>query len=117
MVLRRTPHTVILKRPTVTRDADNNVATRDYDTPALTAAVECLFQTRGGAVSVGDEGNIVPFDAVLYTHETDIEVNDRIEVALDLYTGNFLVTAVEPKGRMQGTLSHVEVLLQKDGVR
>lgn len=117
MLLRRTPHTVTLKRPDVIRDADNNVATRDYDNPTQTSTVECLFQTRGGAVSVGDEGNIVPFDAVLYTHETDIEVNDRIEVALDFYTGNFLVTAVDPKARLRGTISHVEVLLQKDGVR
>ncbi len=117
MVFRRTPHTVTLKSPTVTRDADNNVATRDYDTPAKTLTVACLFQTRGGEVSVGDEGQIVPFDAILYTKETDIAVNDRIEVALDIHTGNFLVVGVHPKGRLQGELDHVEVSLQKDGVR
>lgn len=117
MVLLRTPHSVTLKRPAIARDADSNVATLDYASPTKTATVRCLFQTRGGQVSVGDEGAIVPFDAVIYTIEQDIEVSDRIEVALSFYTGDFLVTAVVPKGRIGGTYSHTEVLLQKDGKR
>ena len=117
MILRRTPHTVTLKRPAVSRDADNNVATLDYASPSLTRSAEGMFQTRGGEVSVGDEGQIVPFDAVFYSLETDFEVNDRVEVALDFFTGNFRVTAVSPKGRMNGDFSHTEVFLQKDGVR
>ena len=117
MFAQRTPHTVQLKRPTVTRDAATNVATRDYDTPVKEKDVACLFQTRGGQVSVGAEGNIVPFDAILYTLDTDIEVNDRIEVALDFHTGNFLVTASVPKARHRGTFHHMEILLQKDGTR
>lgn len=116
-LLRRTPHVVILKRPAVSRDADNNVATRDYDNPIRTAQVKCLFQSRGGEVSIGDEGNIVPFDAKLYTLDKNMEVNDRVEVNLSFYTGNFLVTAVVPKGCIRGGYSHNEVLLQKDGVR
>jgi len=116
-MLRRTPHVVTLKRPAVVRDTDNNVATRDYDHPTKTVSIRCLFQTRGGEVSVGDEGQIVPFDSMLYTIEKDVEVNDRIEVALSFYTGNFLVVAVEPKGRVGGIYSHNQVSLQKDGVR
>jgi len=116
-MLRRTPHVVTLKRPAVVRDTDNNVASRDYNNPSKTVTIRCLFQTRGGEVSVGDEGQIVPFDSMLYTIEKDIEVNDRIEVALSFYTGNFLVVAVEPKGRVGGAYSHNQVSLQKDGVR
>lgn len=116
-LLKRTPHSVTLKRPTVSRDADNNVASRDYASPAETRVIKGLFQTRGGEVAVGDEGNIVPFDAVFYTLETDVETNDRIEVAVSFYTGNFLVVGVEPKGRMNGEFSHNQVSLQKDGVR
>lgn len=116
-ILRRTPHSVTLKRPNVTRDTDNNVATRDYDNPILTKTVRCLFQTRGGEVSIGDEGNIVPFDAVFYTLDKDIQPNDRIEVDLSFHTGNFLVTAVVPKARQIGIYSHNEIILQKDGVR
>ncbi len=116
-LLRRTPHVVILKRPAISRDTDNNVATRDYDSPTRTAQVKCLFQSRGGEVSIGDEGNIIPFDAKLYTLDKNVEVNDRIEVTLSFYTGNFLVTAVVPKGLLHGGYSHNEVLLQKDGVR
>ena len=115
--MRMTPHLLTLKRPGTTRDADNNVATRDYDNPVYTASVRCLFQSRGGEVSIGDEGNIIPFDAKMYTIDKNIQVNDRVEVSLSFYTGNFLVTAVVPKGRIRGGYSHNEVFLQKDGVR
>lgn len=116
-LLRRQPHTVRLKRPAVTRDADNNVGTLDYASPTRNVLVKCLFQTRGGTIVSTDEGGLIPFDAMLYTGETNIEVNDRVEVAISFFTGNFKVVGVQPKGKLRGRYTHNEVVLQKDGVR
>ncbi len=110
------PHTATVKRPDVTRDADSNVATRDYAAPASETVVPCLFQTRGGALSQDEEGNTFTYDAILYITDeaADVQPDDLIEVTgVVAASDKFRATGREPKADLDGVFSHYEIPLTR----
>lgn len=115
--LRRTPHTVSIVKPTEESDADTNVGKYDYDNPVSTRDVAGLLQLTGGVVTVGSEGQVDNYNAIFYTHDTVVEPNDRMVVALSWLTADFLVLAVQPKTKLRGTFDHTEVILKRDAKR
>jgi hypothetical protein len=116
-VLRRTPHSVVLTRPRVDRDSGTNATKLNYASPTLTKTVKGMFQSRGGELSISEEGLAQPFDAVFFTNDSDVKQNDRLEVALAFYTGNFIVVVAEPKVALSGRFDHTETFLRKDATR
>ncbi len=110
------PHVVTVERPDVSRDADTNVANRDYDTPASVFTVECMFQTRTGDQSQDEDGNNFTYDAVLFITDeaTNVQPDDLITVAgVAGTTDKFRAIGREPKGGVDGEFSHYEIPLTR----
>lgn len=108
-----TPHTVTLKRPARPRAAATNSTTLDYSNPSVNKSITGMFQSRGGIKAISGEGEAIPFDAMFFTLETDVQADDLFEVALTWAAGNYIVASVEPKPDLDGIFDHTEVFLQK----
>jgi len=109
-----TPHSVTLKRPARTRDTATNATELNYGAPTKTATTRGLLQSRGGIKAISGEGESIPFDAMFFTLEVDVQVDDLLEVSLPFVVGKFVVLAVEPKPDLDGNFDHTEVLLKKE---
>lgn len=109
-----TPHSVTLKRGAVSRDADNNAASRDFTFPSLTKTVKGLFQVRTGDVSQDGEGRNFSLDGIFYTLDKDIQLDDLLEVSLPGITDKFRVADRDPKFDINGLFSHMEIPLERD---
>lgn len=109
------PHTVSVRRPIATRDADSNAATEDVS-GATPRSVSCMFQRRSGAVSVNPVGNEYTFDGILYVVDVDadLQILDRIDVDLPGLEATFNVSDVEPKYDGRGNFSHFEIPLSRN---
>lgn len=116
-VFTREPHTVQVIKPTPDRDSATGATKLDYDTPISDRQVKGFISTRGGTMSTGDEGQSIGFDAVFFTKDTTIGVNDLAVLALGWLDGKFLVVGTEPKADLEGDFDHNEVLLAKDNRR
>ena len=115
--LQRTPHTIRIVRPTRNRDSDTGVSSLDYASPVSDRQVTGFLSTSGGTVTRGAEGEVIGFDAVWFSNESDFEVADQAVVAIPGLSGNFLVIGTEPKYDLDGDFDHNEVLLSKDNKR
>lgn len=116
-VFDREPHTIQVIKPTPDRDSATGATKLDYDTPISDRQVKGFLSTRGGTMTTGDEGQLIPFDAVFFTKDTVIGVNDQAVVALGWLDGNFIVVGTEPKAGLDGDFDHNEVVLAKDNRR
>ena len=111
-------HTVQVIKPKRDRDADDGSSSLDYTvSPVSDRQVVGFLSTSGGTVDRGSEGEVIGFDAVWFTRDTGMEVDDQVIVSLEGLAGNFLVTGVEPKYELDGDFDHAEVLLSKDNTR
>ena len=109
----RTPHTVLVERPSVTQDA-GNVSTKDYSNPASSSNVKCMFQTRAGTSTELEAGKYYTYDGVLFVRKSsvDIQVDDRVTVSLEGTNAKFLVVAPpEAKYSVKGKFNHYEIAL------
>ena len=116
-VFDREVHTVSVVKPTRSRSASTGKSSIDYDTPVSTRDVVGFLSTSGGTVDRGGEGEVIGFDAIWFTKDTTIEVDDQVVVDLEGLSDNFLVTGTEPKYDIDGDFDHNEVLLSKDNKR
>ena len=117
-VFDRDVHTVQVIKPKRSRDTATGASSLDYTTsPVSDRQVVGFLSTSGGTVDRGAEGEVIGFDAVWFTKDTGMEVDDQVIVSLEGLAGNFLVTGVEPKYDSDGDFDHAEVLLSKDNKR
>jgi hypothetical protein len=117
MVPFRTPFSVKQLRPLVVLDTEgSNATTLDYSEAKATVKrdVKCFFQMQSGKAFQQKEGNLFTFDALMWTHESDIKVNDKIEFVSAQLTSNFIVAGVEVKYNIDGKFNHVKVTLTRE---
>ena len=115
---RREVHTASVVKPTPGRDADTGATKLDYTTPISTRTLKGFLSTRGGSMSVGDEGLSIAFDAVFFVKDTTIAENDAVTFSVPALSEKFVVVATEPKYRLRrGSFDHNEVVLRKDNRR
>ena len=116
-VFDREVHTVQVVKPTPDRDSGTGATKLDYATPISDRQVKGFVSTRGGTMSTGDEGQLIPFDAVFFTKDTVIAVNDLVVLSFSWLSANFIVVGTEPKADIDGEFDHNEVILAKDNRR
>lgn len=107
-----TPHTVIVRRPAVTRNAGTNATEQDYDEPKKVGAVIGFMVLQDGRNTQTADGMIVPQDAIWYMHRQtiELELNDSIDFNGTVY----LVHAINDRYDLAGKFSHHEVALTKE---
>lgn len=108
------PHTLNLKRPTLSRNSDSNALEQDYASPAVDRDLVCMFQTRGGEVAQDEEGEFFPLDAIVYTTDTDLKIDDLLTVILTGTSDKFRVAGIEPKYDVDGEFMHNQLVLTRE---
>jgi len=110
------PHIVALVRPAVSRDSNTNATTKNYATPAPTASIVGMFQTRAGNVQQTDDGRLVAYDAMFYSNapSTIPQVDDKLTVSFVEHSQAYIVLAVDAKYDLAGRFSHYQCLLQRE---
>ena len=115
MALIRQPHVVTVITPDVDRDADNNAAHLDYNgVGASSRSVRGTFQTRPGDTLIDDSGKMHRFDAMLYTLDKVMKINDVVTVSLPGLSDKFIVKNVEPKFAIDGRYTHTQCILERE---
>ncbi len=118
-----TPHSISVITPKVTRNANNNVSEPDYVVAVGQATSRILkgnFQVRQGSRFVDDTGEKYLFDAVLYTFDKTITINDLITLPSAFpvdASGKYLVLSAEPKYDVDGIFDHTICRLVKESTR
>lgn len=111
------PHSVNVISPSRTRSPSTNVGTLNYVVPPATQfAVKCMLQMRGGNRVVNADGAAYPIDAVLYTTDLRISVDDLIlpVIPTAMAAFRFVVTNVMFKYKTNGEFDHVELALSRE---
>ena len=104
----RDAHSLNLKRPALSKDPENNSTIQDYTAPAVDRTIKGMFQQRGGELVQDEEGNSLPIDAIFYTSDTDIAVDDVLTVSLTGTDDKFRVISREAKYDVDGVFTHLQ---------
>lgn len=109
------PHTVVLSRPEVTRDVKNNSTKLDFSNldTGYPRDVDGYFVEGGGEVVEREMGQVLVYDAVFYTKDMDLLVNDRVE-PVGLTIDRFIVTRAERKFGLDGVFSMIVAHLTRE---
>jgi hypothetical protein len=110
------PHQAAIVTPARTRDAGNNAGELSYTVPpATTFTVRCMLQMRGGSRLVQGEGAAYPVDAIMYTSDTRVNVDDLVSPltpqGMNLF--RFVIVNVMYKYDVDGALRHVQCQLTR----
>ncbi len=114
MTLFNQPHALNLKRPTLSKDPDNNATIQDYATPSVDRTVNGMFQERGGDIVQDAEGNHVPLAAIFFTSDSDVIADDLLTVSLTGTDEKFRVAGRDTKYDVDGVFTHLELSLIRE---
>jgi hypothetical protein len=116
MAFIRQPHTLKVTRPEPVQDDDTNIGKLD-ETGVKPFTIKGMFQERPGDQVQTREGAVVTFDAVLYTANTNVRVNDVIEPQGIPTTERFTVRDTERKYAVNGRFTHLQCTLSLENKR
>jgi len=110
------PHTADVTHPERTRDAGSNVGELNYTSPpAEKITVKCMLQMRGGSRGILDEGAVYPIDAIMYTTDERVRVDDLVEPQTPdtIKDFRYLITSVQFKDDVDGAGRHLACSLTR----
>lgn len=110
------PHTAKVTQPERSRSASTNVGELKYTVPpAAEISVKCMLQFRSGSRGVLTEGAVYPIDAIMYTTDSRMQMDDLVEpqTPAEFASFKFVVTGIMPKTDVDGNVRHLQCQLTR----